>query len=623
MKHAKSLVPLLAAFVSSTAFSQSNVKPLDSIVIQENRWQSPLANHNRDVQIITNAQIKALPVKSIPELLSYTSGVDIRQRGPWGSQADISIDGSTFDQVAVLLNGVKVSDPQTGHNMLNLPIPLSAIDHIEIIRGAASAVYGVNALAGVVNIVTKIADATSVAASVYGGSSFENDTSNGRMYAGWGAQASAALHTGKLGQQLSVSHDGSNGYRYNTANRSYKIYYQNELAINRKVTLSASGGYVNNDFGASLFYAAPKDVEATENVQTATAALSLVYKPIESWNISARGSLRYNKDNYIFIRQAPEVYHNIHETSVSSAEVQATKTLAHGHFGVGLEGRKEEIHSNSLGSRSRNNTGAYLEYGHSFGARFSAGVNLYFNNNTDYGSKLYPALDLGYRIAQNWKLFANGGMSQRLPTYTDLYYKGPTNIGNDLLRPEEAIYGEGGIRYSVATQRLTLRYACRSVTDFIDWVRNDVQEAWQPQNFGQMNMQVVNASGSQSLGALFKLHTDNHLWLDASWTYLHPERGYTDSKFAKYTTDALSNQVIIGLRADIQNRLSASVNGRYLQRINSGDYTLVDVHLQYNTGSWQVFADVNNLLDTEYSEVGTVPLPGRWVAAGLRFKGLL
>jgi iron complex outermembrane receptor protein len=135
-------------------------------------------------------------------------------------------------------------------------------------------------------------------------------------------------------------------------------------------------------------------------------------------------------------------------------------------------------------------------------------------------------------------------------------------------------------------------------------------------------VQVLNVSGSQSLDAILHLPAGQHLWFDASWTHLQPERGNVEEAFTKYATDALKEQVILGLRVDLKERISASINGRYLQRINSGDYTLLDIHLQYNLNTWQVFADVNNLLDTDYTEVGTVPLPGRWISAGLRFKGL-
>ena len=118
--------------------------------------------------IITAKDIKHLPVQNVNELLAYVSGVDIRQRGPMGTQADIGIRGSTFDQVLVMVDGVRMSDPQTGHHQMNLPVPLQMIERIEIIRGTAARRYGLNALGGVVNVITKKTSDTPFAFEAFG-----------------------------------------------------------------------------------------------------------------------------------------------------------------------------------------------------------------------------------------------------------------------------------------------------------------------------------------------------------------------------------------------------------------------------------------------------------------------
>src|SRR5690606_1414183 len=128
------------------------------------------------IQIIDRQQIEALPAHSINELLGYVAGVDLRQRGPFGSQADVSIDGGSFEQTLVLVNGVKVLDAQTAHNSLNLPIPTDAIERIDIIRGPAARIYGINRLAGAINIVTRKPDKAGFTAHAYAGSGFKPDT---------------------------------------------------------------------------------------------------------------------------------------------------------------------------------------------------------------------------------------------------------------------------------------------------------------------------------------------------------------------------------------------------------------------------------------------------------------
>src|SRR5690606_12507248 len=146
---------------------------IQEVTVHANRLQIPFSKDNRNVEILNAAQIKQLPVKNLNEVLGFLNGVDLRQRGPFGAQADVSIDGGSFEQTLILVNGAKVSDAQTAHHNLNLPIPLDAIERIEVLRGAAARIYGVNALTGAINIITKSVEQTSVHANVYTGSSFK------------------------------------------------------------------------------------------------------------------------------------------------------------------------------------------------------------------------------------------------------------------------------------------------------------------------------------------------------------------------------------------------------------------------------------------------------------------
>src|SRR5690554_309357 len=157
---------------SPTAEPDSAAIALHEVLVTENRMLIPFNRLNRNVQLLGREQIEALPARSINELLSYATGVDIRQRGPFGTQADLSIDGGTFEQTLVLVNGMKILDPQTGHNSLNLPIPTDAIERIEIIRGPAARIYGINSLTGAINIVTKKPESDGLATHLFGGSSF-------------------------------------------------------------------------------------------------------------------------------------------------------------------------------------------------------------------------------------------------------------------------------------------------------------------------------------------------------------------------------------------------------------------------------------------------------------------
>jgi vitamin B12 transporter len=184
----------LAGFTAQAQTIQRDTTTnLNEVLIKENRIRLPFSQQNRNLTIIDQQKIKSLPVRSVSELLSFVSGVDVRQRGPAGSQADIGMDGGTFDQTLVLLNGVKVSDPQTGHNMMNLPVSIDDIDHIEVLRGSASRIYGLNAITGAINIVTRTAVQSGVSANVFAGSSLKKDEVSGDAYANYGIRATGDL----------------------------------------------------------------------------------------------------------------------------------------------------------------------------------------------------------------------------------------------------------------------------------------------------------------------------------------------------------------------------------------------------------------------------------------------
>ena len=612
------LIALLLVFPAAGSITAHSQAVLDSVIIRENRIQLPYSQYSRDIQILDRTAIAKLPVKSANELLAYAAGVDMRQRGPWGAQSDITIDGSTFDEVLVLVDGVKMSDPQTGHHSMNITVPLAAIERVEVLRGAAARAYGVNAMAGAVNIVTRLPDHNTLEAQVYAGSSFEKDTSTGKTFAGWGIQAAGTIAGKNQAHGFSIAHDQGNGYRYNTAFEHYQLFYQDAITLNKKNVVKAMGGYTSNQFGASLFYAAPGDVEATEKVQTAIGSIAWEYKPNAALTITPRISYRYNKDDYIYTRVKPDLYHNVHETNVLSAEVNATYKLAKGIAGAGAEWRQEQIVSNSLGKRQRDNLGFYAEYQHFFDAHLSASAGAYLNSSSQFGTQLLPSVDAGYSFLRHWKIFANAGAGERLPTYTDLYYKGPGNIGNDSLKAEHALYIEGGLRYQQEAFSIQASYAYRHVTDFIDWVRASETDPWQPQNYQSVNTQLFSFRINADLTKLLALPDDYKLDVSTAYTYLNPAIEASNEMATKYVTEALRHQWITNIQALLWQHVQAGVGIRYQQRLNASDYTLLDARIGYKIPHFLFYADANNLLGVAYKEAGAVPLPGRWMTLGVR-----
>lgn len=618
------LFALLASGLTANAQTEKplndTTRKLNEVMVKENRLQLPFSKQNRNVSIIDQEKIKSLPVRSISELLSYVSGVDVRQRGPGGVQADISLDGGTFDQTLVLINGIKVSDPQTGHNMMNLPVTMDDIDHIEILRGSASRIYGINALTGAINIVTRTVKQSGLSANLFAGSSFKKEEGNGDTYANYGARAIGTLVLNSSSHLFSVAQEAGNGYRYNTAFNNQKLYYQGKVNIGKTDQLDLMAGYIRNHFGANSYYAAPGDKESEETVKTALASISYTTKINDNWTLVPRISYRNNVDDYLYIKQTPDKFHNHHISNVFDAELNNTIQTTIGTFGFGLEARTERIKSTNLGKRDRTNTGIFGEYKFEPLTRLLINLGMYTNYNSDYGWQAFPGLDAGYNFYGNWRLFANLGTGQRLPTYTDLYYKGPTNIGNDQLRPEKSKYAEGGVKFNNERISMNASYFIRRIDNFIDWVKAQQTDPWQPQNFSQVNTKGFTLSADYKWSDLSENGLLNGLRLGASYTNLDPSFKTTlaTANFSRYALESLRNQLSGTVSATLYKLIDLTLTARYNERINYKDYTLMDVRIAFKQARYSIYADGANLFNVQYIEAGAVPMPGSWFTLGVK-----
>ncbi|MFA4869148.1 MAG: TonB-dependent receptor [Pedobacter sp.] len=611
-------INLAMAQQPSLKIKGDTINNLNEVVVKENRLQLPFSKQNRNIWIIDNEKIKTLPARSIAELLSYVSGVDVRQRGPGGLQADISIDGGTFDQSLLLINGIKVSDPQTGHNMMNLPINMDDIDHIEVLRGSASRVYGINALTGAINIVTRTPKQNGVSANIFGGSSFK-DNASGSKYYNYGIKAGGNLVLEGSSHLFSVGQEAGNGYRYNTAFNNQKVYYQGKYAVGKTDVIDVMAGYIHNNFGANGYYSSPGDIESEETVKTAIAAISYTTKITENWTMIPRVSYRNNVDDYLYIKQTPDKFHNHHITNVFDAELNNTIQTSIGTFGVGLEARTERIESTNLGKRNRNNAGLFGEYKFEPVERLLVNAGVYTNYNSDYGWQAFPGVDLGYNFYDNWRVFANVGTGQRLPTYTDLYYKGPTNIGNDQLKTEKSKYAEGGIKFNNARLALNASYFVRRIDNFIDWVKTLQTDPWQPHNFSQVNTKGFTMSADYVLLSVSE-STLSNVRLGVSYTHLDPgfKKTMATAVFSRYALESLRNQLSSTLSADLIKQLSLTLTTRYCERISYKDYMVMDARLAFKHKKYSIYADGANLFNVQYTEAGAVPMPGSWFTLGVK-----
>ena len=215
-------------------------------------------------------------------------------------------------------------------------------------------------------------------------------------------------------------------------------------------------GLTDRKFGANGFYASPKYLEQYEEVRTSITSLSYKSK-IKNLTIKPRVYWRWNKDKYLFIRNNPGAYQNLHETNTLGAEVNSSYLSNFGTTGFGLEYRKEEIvgdwvrggneSKSNLDGFHRDNFGIYADHKFKIGNRLDITPGIYVNWYSDFGWNAFPGMDIGYYINDNIRLYGNLGKSYRIPTFYDQYYSSPVEEGNADLKPEEALTYELGMRY--------------------------------------------------------------------------------------------------------------------------------------------------------------------------------
>lgn len=640
------VVAYLYVSLPEKAEAQNEVKlstdyDLEEIEVSAQRAPVTYSQAARIITVIERAQIETAPVSSIQDLLEYAVGVDIRQRGTYGVQADVSVRGGSFDQTIILLNGINISDPQTGHHSLNVPVSLKSVKRIEILNGPSARVYGPNAFAGAINIVTEPEDGSSMDVDVAFGEHGLRDLN-----------LSANVETGKLTSFIAASNMASNGYINNTDFDTYNIFYQGRLKTEPGI-FDFQVGYTDKGFGANSFYSPsyPNQYEATKTTFASVkmeTGKKLHFTPAAYW--------RRHQDRFELFRDNPASWysgHNYHMTDVLGLNLNSWFQSSLGKTAFGAEFRSENIWSNVLGEALDDSIavpgepGQYFDKGHSrtvvsyfaehtfYWNRLTASVGAMANwiSDLDFEWNVYPGVDLSYQFTDQLKVFASYNKSLRMPTFTDLYYDGPSNKGNPDLKPERSTTYEVGLKYRTPAFNAEAAYYHRDGKDLIDWVRVSEEFEWETRNMTEIIANGFEITSTlnfrQMLGSNSPLKS-----LNINYAYNNIEKGESDY-FSNYVLDNLKHKLVISLDHAIYKKLGASWKFRYQKRngsysqfedaqlVGEADYEpfwLTDLKVYYRTKAAQVYFTASNLFDQSYIDMGNIHQPGRWLSFGVRYQ---
>jgi len=586
----------------------SSTMDLGEIIIMENRLEIPFNKVSRNISVINRKDIETTPARSIQELLAFTPGVDVRQRGVSGVQANIGIRGGSFEQTLILLNGIKLTDPQTGHHLMNIPVPFQAIERIEVLKGPGSRIFGQNAYAGAINIITSLPETKSLNIQTFGGD-----------YGMRGGHVISSLPIGKYKQTISLSHDASDGHWYNSDFKVNNLFYESGFEINEKNELNLMMGLADRQFGANGFYT-DRFPDQWESIQTYLSSLSHTYRN-KGLFFQTRGYWRRNVDEFRLRREEPEFFTNNHISDVMALEINGSFTSKFGTSGIGFEGRVEQIESSNLGNRGRNFLGVFGEHRIEFMEKFDLRAGIYSNFYNEYGWKHFPGAEIGYQLNNSSRLYTNFGASYRIPSYTELFYEDPSNSSNPNLLPEEAWNYEFGWKLNKKHVRAEAVYFYRKTGNLIDYTREPsiIQpnpNQWKPGNISQVSFSGVETS----IQYLVNWGNENAKISDlsVSYNFINADLVQVEGVESRYALNSLRNQIIAGVRSEFYKKAEFNIKARYLERMSLDPYFLLDARLDYNRlKKIGIFLEVSNITDTEYVEAGFVQMPGRWFKAGI------
>lgn len=632
---------LFAAILMATTptYSQDTtvIKTIDLSAAEVTGTRAPLPADKavRLVQVLDRQAIQASSAQSVNDLLKQIAGVDVRQRGAFGIQTDISVNGGTEDQLTVLLNGINISNPHTGHLTFDLPVNIDDIERIEVIEGGASRVYGCQAFSGAINIVTRTDNDNHLQAHAYGGS-----------YGTAGANAGLTLTTSDFNNRLSGGYVRSDGGTYNDDFNKANAYWRGRYSSDH-IQATIQAGLSTMNYGANTFYGTGSDSQYEKNRRYLVSA-SAEYKG--QVNIPVQLYWNRSLDHYVWMRANPEAYQNFHQTNVYGANAGANTTWALGKTAIGIELRRENILSTRLGKElpegeqhkvpghnayykykdGRTNLGLYLEHNILIdNATISLGLLANDNTAVTGGMRLYPGIDISWRLGQ-MKLFASFNQSLRTPTYTDLYYNGPGLEGNSQLKPEKSTDWHVGATFTAEGFNTQVKAFYRKGTDMIDWVKKTGETVYTTAN---SDIDNIGAEMLTSVDLVRLLPSTPLRQLTLGYCYNFKHRVNTEQQ-ASYAsrltflrhklTATLQHNIFSHLDAQwnltLKNRHGEFDNAKTGQTQKYGTFATLDLKLTWTRPHYSLYLQANNLTDYAYYDFANIQQPGLWFMGGLKLN---
>ena len=627
----KHILVLVLLFSAQAALAQDTTQTLDEVVVTTNKYPKKQSETGKVVTVINEATLQQMQAKTIGEILNTVAGVTINgaNNNP-GTNLGVSIRGSSFGNVLILMDGIPVNDPSLISNYYDLNfINTAQVARIEILKGGQSTLYGSDAVAGVINIITRKKDSipVSVNALVKAGSYGTFEGSAG-VHGGLKKGHYSLQHTYLRSDGFSTAYDSSGSDTYEKDG-----FQQNSLrgAVGYRIASNVSARL----FGSYSRYKAAidagpftDDADYTTNNQNAQGGLGITAtgaKGILQFNYqfnyvqraylddsADRGSpfAYFSNSRYIGRTHFAELYQTfrLNRTELLVGADYRYHNTAQAYYSMGSFGPYEAPpFSGNMAQVSPYASVVYNPSG------FNMELGGRWNHHSTYGNNFTYTVNPSYLIGEKLKVFGNASSAFKAPTLYQLF---DASAGNKDLQPETSATLESGLElYATPALRLRTTYFHRNIKNAIQYVLID------PTNF---IAQYRNISRQQASGIEAELHLQNTRWNVASnYTYTHGSAtaAFTESgaalgkdttynnlyrvprhAFNTFASYAVTPQLNLGTLLRIVGERLEPVYGASPKTL-APYYTLdLSAHYTFHT-HWRVFADFKNITAQRYFDV--------------------
>ncbi len=623
--------------------TDEDVLEMEKVIITATRTEEELLDVPQHATVITEEEIRAMGASNLAEVIDEKAGTSISDFGPLGAQKSVSLRGSTTSQVLVLIDGVRTNNAQNGVVDLSL-IPLDNIERIEIVRGDMSALYGADAVGGVINIITK-REATkdyTVRIQVENGSYLPQEHVKGYGLDKEKAEPENLDLVDSQRISLQMSHDfgplmlnssgsffrAQNGYIFKDLNNEDRKR-QNAHFLGGDASLAlrfpfqsgfvdVSGFYLKNNKGIPGKASSPT-LNAEQSDQRVRGVLHMktdhFFTDLVTCDINT-----YVSSSEIGYEDPDAGFDSLHRLVSTGGElVQELLLFESMTIIYGLNASYDTLDSTDVGERNRVYGGAFIETPLYLGERLILQPALRIDYYSDFEAAFGARLGAVYNITETLALKTSLSRSYRAPTFNDLYW--PADVyaeGNPDLEPETGYSGEVGLTFMSEHLQWNGFLFARYIQDVILW-QSGTDDIWRPSNYGEALY-----PGTEQHVRLMLL---DHLTLHVSYTFLYTyvlsgEFVFSDNKRLPMIP---LHEADFGFQYnDGKNMIYVNAHFETLRYLKTSNIVYLPSHFVVNVRYRRqlsdrvgIFLGADNLFGENYEVVPGYPMPGLMIRTGL------